>query len=152
AEGQAPLLVRIAHPDENPAETDLQAAVLLHLEHAGPELPVPRVRRAGDGAALVPVVAADGRTCLMRVLSYLPGQPMTQMAGPARARALGGIAARLDNALRDFRHPAETRRLVWDVREAPSLRRLLVHITDASLRDLLVATLDRFDAEAAPVL
>ncbi|TPG49548.1 aminoglycoside phosphotransferase [Roseomonas nepalensis] len=146
----APLLVKVAHPDEDPAITDFQTAALLHLEAAGPGLPLPRVVRARDGATSVPFAAGDGRPCRLRVLTFLPGRVMD--APLASARALGDLAARLDRALEGFAHPADRRRLLWDIREAPALRDLLGEVSAPSLRGLAAAALDRFEAEAAGAL
>ena len=151
-EAGAPLLVKLAHPDEPPAITHFQSAALLHLEAADPSLPVPRVLRAQGGATAVRHPARDGRPCLLRVVSYLPGVPMTAGPDAGRARALGVLAARLDRALEGFSHPADTRRLIWDLREAPRLRAFLPDVADPALRALAEAALDRFEDRAAPVL
>jgi hydroxylysine kinase len=148
--GGVPLLVKLAHPDEDPAITGFQSEALLHLEAADPALPLPRMVRARDGATMLPHPAADGRPCLLRVLTYLPGRPMTEAVGAARA--LGGLTARLDRALEGFAHPADGRRLLWDIREAPGLRVFLGEVGDAGLRALAGAALDRFEARAAGVL
>lgn len=147
--GAPPLLVKLAHPDEDPAITRFQTEVLLYLEKAGAELPLPRVLRTPDGATERPHPAADGRPCLLRVLTYLPGQPMT---GAAPAERLGELTARLDQALTGFSHPAAGRRLAWDIREAPGMRGLLPEVADAGLRTLVTAALDRFEDGPATTL
>jgi len=138
-----PLLVKVAHPDEDPAITRFQSEALLHLEATGPDLPLPRMIRAGDGAVEAPFPAADGRPCLLRVLTFLPGRVMPDPL--AAARRLGEVTARLDRALEGFSHPADNRRLLWDIREAPSLRVFLPEVTDPGLRALAEAALDRFE-------
>ncbi|MFC0409800.1 phosphotransferase [Roseomonas elaeocarpi] len=148
----APLLVKLAHPDEDPAITDFQNAALLHLEQAAPDLPLPRLLRPRDGGTTLPHPATDGRPCLLRVLSFLPGQPMTAALETAQARALGTLAARLDHGLAGFRHPADRRRLLWDLREAPGLRDLLPEVTEPALRDLAAAAVERFSTLGAPAL
>jgi Ser/Thr protein kinase RdoA (MazF antagonist) len=154
ASGGLPLLVKLAHPDEEPAVTDFQTAGLLHLEAADPTLPVPRVLRTSEGATAIPHATEDGRPSLLRVLTYLAGRPMTDPAGasPPMARALGVLVARLDRALAGFAHPADGRRLVWDLREAPALRALLPDVADPALRALVAGALDRFEAESAAFL
>ncbi|MBP0496409.1 phosphotransferase [Pararoseomonas indoligenes] len=144
-----PLLVKLAHPDENPAITGFQTAALLHLEGTAPDVPLPRMLRARDGTTERAHPAADGRACLLRVLTYLPGRPV---APPVPARALGDLTARLDAALAGFSHPADRRRLLWDIREAPSLRELLPDVADLGLRALAEAALDRFEDGPAAVL
>ena len=146
----APLLVKVAHPDEDPAITDFQTAALLHLEKAGSGLPLPRMIRAGDGTTFLRFVAMDGRPCLLRVLTFLEGRVMA-LPLPS-AHALGVLTGRLDRALEGFSHPADSRRLLWDIREAPALRDLLGEVEDPVLRGLAAAALDRFEAQAAEVL
>lgn len=145
-----PLLIKLAHPDEDSGITDFQIQVLLHLEAAATPLPLPHVIRTLDGATARAHLSASGRPCLLRVLTFLPGRPLT--GGVTDARAFGAFAARLDVALSGFAHPADRRRLLWDIREAPGLRRLLPDVGDPSLRALATAALDRFEAEGAPVL
>lgn len=151
-EAAAPLLVKLAHPDEDPAITEFQNAALLHLEAADPDLPVPRVLPTPDGRRATSHPAADGRSCLLRVLTFLPGQPLPDRAGPGQAGALGRLAARLDRAFEGFSHPADGRRLLWDIREVPGLRALLPEVEDEALRALATEAIDRYEAEAAPRL
>ena len=148
-ESAPPLLVKLGHPDEDPAITDFQTRALLHLEAVAPDLPLPRMIRARDGATARAHPAGDGRACLLRVLTYLPGQPIAQ---PVPAEALGELTARLDAALAGFTHPAEARRLLWDIREAPSLREFLPDVADAGLRRLAEAALDRFESDPSAAL
>ncbi|CAH2599964.1 Phosphotransferase [Rhodovastum atsumiense] len=152
--GEAPVLVKFAHPEESAGITNFQTEALLHLEAADPTLPVPRMRRSRDGATSVRHPLRDGRHSLLRVLSFLPGQPMPPGADAAggQAHALGMLTARLDRALEGFAHAADRRRLLWDLREAPGLRPLLDEVADPALRDLAAAALARFEAEAAPLL
>lgn len=145
-----PLLVKLAHPDEDPAITGFQTAALLHLEGTAPGLPLPRMLRARDGATERPHPAADGRPCLLRVLTYLPGRPVAPPDAPAEL--LGTLTARLDQALSGFVHPADGRRLLWDIREAPSLREFLPDVSDPALRALAEAALDRFEGGPSAAL
>ena len=52
-------VLKVAHPAENPAVTDLATAALLHLERIDPGLPCPRVVRTHDGRDLVAATASD---------------------------------------------------------------------------------------------
>ena len=148
-DGAPPLLVKLAHPDEDPAITRFQTEALLHLEKTGADLPLPRIVRTRDDATERPHRTADGRPCLLRVLTYLPGRPMT---GAAPAERLGTLTARLDQALTGFSHSAAGRRLAWDIREAPGMRGLLPEVGDAGLRALVTAALDRFEDGPAATL
>jgi Ser/Thr protein kinase RdoA (MazF antagonist) len=141
------LLVKVAHPAEDPGITDFQSRALLHIEASDPGLPAPRIIRSINGEIGVPYDNGAQGTCQMRVLSFVPGQPMTNRAGPTVwLHAYGALVARLDAALAGFNHPADGRRLLWDMREAASLRIFLPDIAEMAQRDLVAAALDRFEA------
>lgn len=140
----APLLVKLAHPDEDPAITDFQSAALEHLAAADPTLPVPRLLRSREGAIRHSHPTREGRAALLRVLTYLPGQPVTDRV--RAAPLLGGLTARLDAAFVGFHHPAESRRLLWDIREVSGLRLFLPEIADAGLRGLTEAAVARYES------
>ena len=53
ADDGAEYVLKIANPAENPAETDLQTAALLHIEKTDPGLPCPRVLRDHTGGTHV---------------------------------------------------------------------------------------------------
>jgi hydroxylysine kinase len=67
------------------------------------------------------------------------------------ARNMGAYLARLGRALDDFSHPGADQILLWDMKQASSLRKILHHINDPLLRELATKTLDDFEANALPV-
>jgi Ser/Thr protein kinase RdoA (MazF antagonist) len=125
ADGAAYVL-KIAHSAEEPAVTDLSTAALLHVERADPTLPCPRVVRARAGGTQVRFVDEAGGERTARLLTYLPGRLIGSTArSPRQRQACGRIAGRLTGALRGFEHPAAHRPVVWDVRHAATVQRLL---------------------------
>jgi 4-aminobutyrate aminotransferase-like enzyme len=87
------------------------------------------------------------------VLSFLPGQLLEHATvHPALARAVGAMAARLARALRGFFHPAARHELLWDLTQAPGLRKHTHHIADPGRRGVIEAVLDHFDAQVLPHL
>jgi len=121
----AEYVLKIANPAENPAETDFQAAALVHLEKTAPALPCPRVVRDRSGGTHVRFVEA-GLERTARMLTYLPGRLLGASARSRRQRtACGRLGAHLTLALRGFEHPAAHRTIVWDVRHAGHMGRLL---------------------------
>jgi hydroxylysine kinase len=121
----AEYVLKIANPAENPAETDFQAAALVHLEQTDPALPCPRVVRDRSGGTHVRFVAA-GLERTARMLTYLPGRLLGASArSRAQRAACGRLGARLTLALRGFEHPAAQRTIVWDVRHTGHMGRLL---------------------------
>ena len=119
-------VLKIANSAEQPAVTDLPTAALLHVEKIDPGFPCPRVVRERTGGTQVRFAAADGQERTARVLTYLPGKLLGTAARSQRQRvACGRMGARLTTALRNFEHPAAHRAIVWDVRQAVQVQRLL---------------------------
>ena len=144
-------LLKISHPLEDPQVVDFQNQALLQIQRADPELPVQRVYPARDGR-YQNLVDVDGKKMLVRLLSFVEGQPLHQIKqrSPALRHNLGEAMARLDIALADYRHPASNHELLWDMQQASRLRPLLAHIDDAELRRLVSTALDTFEQRALP--
>ena len=86
-------VLKLAHPAEDPAVSDLATAALLHLESHDPALPCPRVVRERSGRTQVAFRDETGVERTARLLSYLPGQPLLSVAGSRDLRgACGGWA------------------------------------------------------------
>jgi hydroxylysine kinase len=130
-------LLKIGPPDAAPGPgPSFQTALLLYLAGAAPALPVQRVTPALDGC---PEVALDGR--LARMTTWLDGRMLSEAdqagqagpAGTALRRDIGATLARLDRALRDFRHPAVDRTHSWDLRRFGALGPLLDELPPGGL-------------------
>ncbi len=146
-------VLKIVHPAEDPGVTDFQSRALLHIAAADPALPMPRLLRPLQGDA--PDVRWDVPGLpprRVRLLTYLTGRPLHLLTHtPALRRDLGAMLARLDLALRDFRHPSQSHRLLWDLQHATQVRGLLAELSPAR-RVLPERALDRFAAHVLPVL
>ena len=137
-------VLKVAHPAESPAVTDLATAALLHLETLDPGLPCPRVVRERSGGSLVRLTDGQGISRTARLLTYLPGQPLGSAASSQRLRAeCGRLGGRLIRALRTFRHPGAHRAIVWDVRHAAYLAGLLGQVPGFPCRRETLALLER---------
>jgi hydroxylysine kinase len=129
-------VLKVAPPAEEPAVTELPAAALLYLAKIDPAFPCPRVVRERTGGTQVGFTDEDGRRRTARVLTYLPGKLLGTAARSERQRAAcGRMGARLTTALRNFEHPAARRAIVWDVRHAAQLQRLLAQLPDLPCRE-----------------
>lgn len=94
------LVAKFAHPLDDAAVLRDQVAVLDALAREHPDLPVQRLRPASDGALLTTVDDGEGRPRLLRVLTYLEGEPLG--AAPrslAAMQTLGALHARLADAI-----------------------------------------------------
>ena len=130
AEGRS-WVFKVCHPDEGEAIMSSQAEALEHIALTDPLLPVPRLRRSGDGAKLSTVLHHDTQYRVM-VLSWLDGEmPGDVELSSAHQFELGSLLARLGLALRGFVHPAPAaRNLVWDTGKAGELAPQIAHLSD----------------------
>ena len=143
---------KFCHPNEPAEIIACQAEALEHIARTDLTLPVPRLRRTLSGKAVGEVVL-EGQTCLVMVLSYLPGEPVgKRQLAPQTLRSVGIHAARLSKALRGFVSPAPaSRTLVWDTRHVLGLRPY-VKLLPVQMRQRTSALLMRFEKEIQPGL
>jgi Ser/Thr protein kinase RdoA (MazF antagonist) len=85
-------------------------------------------------------------------VSFVDGIPLGDVApSPSCARNIGACLARIGQALEDFTHPGADYSLLWDLKQASSLREILHHVSDPLTRDLATKALDDFETYALPV-
>lgn len=146
-------MLKISHPAESALVADFQTQALLHVAATDPLLPVQRIEPTVDGRASLQATAPDGTARVVRLFSYLDGEPLPKAArSPAQARALARTLARLDLALRELRHPAGELALPWDIQRADEVRALLEHVADPQRRAMALRVLDRFSMRVKPLL
>ncbi len=142
-------VLKVSQAAEDPKVLDLQNRMLEHLTRAG--FPVSKVLRSTDGREIVKLPGAEGSVFRTRLLSWVPGTQMFR-ANPhhtALLENLGSFLGGMDRALEDFSHPAQNRKLKWDLRLAeqtvqthleyvdePARRRLLEDLAGSFLRRL----------------
>lgn len=143
------VVLKIANEQEPPLVTEFQVAALRHISGDGTrEKLAPEVVATLDGDDLF-ALERGGRRYLCRAVTYLPGVPMQGAAlSTSLCQDFGGFLARLDGALRGFRHAGEDQPLLWDMKRALRLRELLEFVEDREVRGLLGDTLDRFERHA----
>jgi hydroxylysine kinase len=138
----AEYVFKIANGAEDPAVTELPTAALLHVAAADPAFPCPRVLRALDGGTQIRFADTTGIERTARMLTYLPGRLLNTAARSRRQRAAcGRIGARLTRALRAFEHAAAHRAIIWDVRHAGHMRRLLTELPHFAYRTAVLELL-----------
>ncbi|WP_159876511.1 phosphotransferase [Aquitalea denitrificans] len=146
-------VLKLTHPAEDRAVTDFQSRALLHALARDPTLPVPQLLPRSDGQPYAVVNMADGSQRVLRLLSYLGGQPLHQLVrSAAQRRHLGETLGRLDNALRDYVHPAAHHPLLWDIQHAERLQPLLAETPDGPQKAVLADWLVHFIQQVQPVL
>lgn len=115
-------VLKISNPEEPFVTTDFQTQGILWIDQADPSLPVPKLVSTLDGESLTKVYLSDGRECYIRVLTWLPGEPLYKVPVTQEVeRSLGSMLARLGRALEGFEHPGSQVDLLWDVRHTARL-------------------------------
>jgi hydroxylysine kinase len=145
-------ILKITNPTERLESIDFQNCALRHVAEQDATIPIPRVIPALD-SRLFYALNIDGKTHIVRVLSWLEGTEMDDTLNSAsQAVKLGGLLARLDLALHDFKHPASNPELLWDMKRASRLREILFYMQASELYELVGRTLNRFDERVRPGL
>ena len=146
-------VLRFTNPAEDHLIANFQTEAMLHVARVSPDLPLPRIIKSVDDQAEVLVQMEDGRTSLVRMISFLSGQPLAKVSTrtPEQRREMAQNLARLDLALRSFFHPAAGHELQWDLKQASGLRELLADIDDLEARTLATRGLDAFERYALPI-
>ena len=147
-------VLKLANANEDGALVDAQIAALRHIEATDPDLPVPHIRPAADGAGSVTVTGPDGRDHRFYVVSYLEGDIAAnrQLAATDYHR-IGAAIARLGRAMRGFVDPVLAgRKLVWDIREAADCLPHVELLPDGAPKAQVAAHLRHFLADTLPRL
>jgi len=146
-------LLKISHPDEDRQVSNLQTTALLHIASRDPSLPIPKVLPMLDDKFEAFITLADGRECLVRLMSFLEGSHIPpESVTIASAGNIGENAARLDLALSDCKHPAGDHDFLWDTRKLSELSSLLPYLQNNKKRALIAKYVNRFCDEILPQL
>ncbi|WP_130618875.1 phosphotransferase [Dyella amyloliquefaciens] len=136
-------VLKVAHPSWSRADIELENQAMITLAAREPGLGVPRVQMAEGGEHLL-ALPVDGQSCLVRMLSYVPGATYAESIDALDASqrsvlhaSLGQAVGRLTRGLRDFEHPAADRQHDWNLMRLPTLMSELRHISDTSLHDIV---------------
>ncbi len=140
-------VLKAANPAEQLAELDLQLKLLHHLAVTAPSLPVPRVVTNMAGEDQFRYLDDAGQQRQIRMMTYLEGQPLSEVDSTRSGRQeVGKALARLRLAMADFKHPADSRVIAWDVKHLLTLECFLDEIADPGRRRQLAAGMARFAA------
>lgn len=127
-------VLKIANVHEKPAVLEAQNAIMSHLVAQGVEF-CPRVVPAASGE----IATVDDH--LVRVLTYLPGEPLATVESPSREllHDLGLKLGRLSRALVGFEYVAAHREFHWDLANGPQIiDQFGPQINTDWLRDLVI--------------
>jgi len=150
------VVVKIANAAEREEIVDFQVRALEHIAESNDRLPVPRMIASLDGRPYEWIESADGERHMLRVLSFLPGDPVDtrpDALGERMRYALGALVAELDLALRGFFHPAaRSNDHLWDLTRCLDLRPQIALLEDTELQALCQQVLDHAEANVLPRL
>lgn len=143
-------ILRFTNPGEDYAVTDFQTRALQHVAGSAPDLPVPRIIKSLNQQADVKVILEDNRQSYVRLISCLPGIPLTSLPdrNPVLRLQIATQLAQLGRALQGFSHHASGHELLWDMKHASQLRPYLAYIEDPEVRQLATRGLDGFEQHA----
>ena len=117
-------VLKVSNRNEDAAFLEMQHAAMAILAAAG--VPVQRpVPSIGGEAMLRWSPLENGEPFLVRLLTWLPGRPLSAVPPPTRPVALledlGATMGRSARALAGFDHPAAHRPFQWDPRRGPDV-------------------------------
>ncbi|PTQ12119.1 hypothetical protein CLG96_06020 [Sphingomonas oleivorans] len=146
-------LLKIFNPAEAPDVVNLQTSALEHIGKSDPDLPVPHIVKALDGSSERRISLKDGRSSIVRMLTFLQGVPLHKTDRTAsQRRALGRCLARLDRALVGFAHPASQHDILWNVASAHRLKGMIDGLADVRRRKLVARFMADYETLALPRL
>ena len=153
ADGRA-FVLKVMHPAREHSFIDLQCRALTHLAQRAPQLPLPRVIPNRKGELFTSIVAADGSTRWVWLLTFLNGKILAEVRlhSPELLGSLGRFLGEMDAALQSFTHAAAERELKWDSSRTGWIRDYVKEIGDSKRRGLVEQFLALYEAEVVPVL
>lgn len=115
--GGREFVLKVAHDSDRTALTE-RSVVLEELSVHHPELPIPRVVKAVDGASVVDV--GDPAGAVAQLLTWLPGQSLKAYGAPSRALLtdVGAATGRLGAAMDKLRSAPVSQVHYWDLANA----------------------------------
>lgn len=135
-------VLKISNLGEDADVLDLETAAILHALAVDPELPIARPREPYR-------VSVGGH--FVRLFERMTGRNGGPELADDAVYDYAATHAQLNLALRGFFHPAGGRELLWDLKQAASLRALLESVADPDRRRLVANAIDRFEERVAPV-
>jgi Ser/Thr protein kinase RdoA (MazF antagonist) len=146
-------VLKITNPAEDRSITDFHTQALLHVAKSDPSLAVPRILPTLEGGYEAVLADDDGRSRVVRLLSFLPGVMAATIVPDRHVRSgIGRVLARFDLALSGFSHSAASYELSWDLTQVSRLRHLLSQVEKPENRRRAEAALDAYDRFVEPVI
>ena len=143
----ANFVLKISATGEDRSLIEAQHEILARLAAHDIGFAFPCVQRALNGQQLLEV---DGH--LMRLVTYLPGEPLATVSPhtPALLQQVGQLFGLVDRVLAKYQHSAVQRELYWDLRHAARvIRDNMRYVSDTTRRSLVDAVLAQLQSNTA---
>jgi len=142
---------------KDPAFTDAQNLMILHMAKAGLAVPEPQVQVSGLLASLEVGVDRSGPAIanIVRLLKFVPGKTFYEIGewSTAHFHQCGEFVGRMDASLAAFAHPAyDTRNSIWFLSSMREVRAFLPSVAEAGRRALVAEVIDQFCSTVLPVV
>ncbi|RZC37182.1 hydroxylysine kinase [Asbolus verrucosus] len=134
----------------NPQFFEAQDELLIHLDKKGVRCPKPVQNK--NGRYYIIKDFSSGRH-LVRLLEFITGSILHQVPSSMDLfYQVGQYVAKLDEALKDFHHPAyDTHKSLWMMESVPQLTQFLFAITDDSRKKLVESVIAEFSKKISPL-
>jgi len=146
-------VLKISSAAEDRRFLEAQDAMMRHV-HRRFDL-CPEAIAAVDGRRITEAEDADGRSHLLRLVTFLEGDTLASVRcrRPELLQDLGRRVGQVDAALADFDHTALHRDFHWDLAKASRVVAAdLDRLPDGRQRRLIEDLVERFEAHTAPLL
>jgi 4-aminobutyrate aminotransferase-like enzyme/Ser/Thr protein kinase RdoA (MazF antagonist) len=144
-------ILKVANPDESEDFLHAQNGMLARLAQVWPE--GSRVLANRRGQLLSHLIDFSGRTCLARLLTFVPGHLLAEFPyrSPQLLESLGDYLGQMNATLSGDAAPGLERWLPWDLQHGRQVvADLSQHVLDPSLRSQLEQILRHYDRYVAP--
>ncbi|PCI29299.1 MAG: aminotransferase [SAR324 cluster bacterium] len=147
-------VVKLANQNEDSSTLDFQNKAMEHLAaHMDPSA-WPGVCTSLEGKQIHQVTSNEGSSYLLRVLTFVPGTCLADISPqtPELLQNIGHFLGETDRAFVGFSHPASSRYLQWDLKNASDIKQYLPHIKNPEKRGLVEFLLQKYESEIKPLL
>lgn len=151
--GEYVLKISNTESSQTPDLIEVQNHIIMFLRAAG--FPTASVcRTKGDNT--ISLISIDSgsevKSYLVRMLTYLPGRPVAEVAiSHQQLYEIGRLAARLDKALEEFHHPKlnllHRENFIWNLKNVPLLENYLGALSQGRNREIVEQVIQLFKEE-----
>ncbi|TFG31422.1 aminotransferase class III-fold pyridoxal phosphate-dependent enzyme [Candidatus Thorarchaeota archaeon] len=148
-------VLKISATSEDITTLEMQNSAMQHLADNIEGQSSPLVYKSRNDIEIEQVMDADGKTHYVRLLSFIPGNLLSQV-NPQPSDLLedyGQFIGSISKALSNFDHVAAHREFYWDLKCASSvINTYAKHITDSGKQDIVQYFLDLYDSIVLPII